>query len=253
MDLQLTDLRADCANCTALCCVLLPYSRAAGFGADKPGGVPCAHLAEDDRCRIHASLRPDGWPSCDVFDCFGAGQWVSGHTYAGRGWRAPGTDRGEMAAVLSAQRLVHEMLWHLDEVVRRNRADDTTRQLQARLVEVRGMAPVELLTADLDEILDDAGAHFAEITGSGAADLRGRDLAGRDLRREAVSGASFRGALLIGADLRGVDLGHADLLGADLRGARLEGADLGDVWFLTRPQLTAAGTDGRTVVPPRLR
>ena len=39
------ELTADCSRCFALCCVLLPYRRDAGFGADKPGGVACHHLA----------------------------------------------------------------------------------------------------------------------------------------------------------------------------------------------------------------
>ena len=254
--LELRDLRADCAACAALCCVLLPYRRVDGFGGDKDGGVACGHLTETNRCGIHAELGERGWPGCEIFDCFGAGQWTTRHTYAGRSWREPEQiDRGEMAAVLTVQRLVHEMLWHLDEVVRRECADDTTRSLQARLTTLRDMAPEKLLAADIDELLEESGAHFSDVTArtSTGRDRRREDLSGRDLRDEELAHAALRGALLIGADLRGVDLGAADLLGADLRGARIEGADLGEVWFLTRPQLSAARTDSRTVMPPRLR
>ena len=48
-------------------------ARVSGFGMDKPGGTPCPNLADDDRCRIHATLREDGWSGCVTFDCFGAG------------------------------------------------------------------------------------------------------------------------------------------------------------------------------------
>ena len=112
-------LTADCSACTGLCCVLLPYRRDAGFGADKPGQVPCPNLLADDRCGIHADLVEKGWSGCATFDCFGAGQQVTAVTYEGRSWREV-EDLGEMAAVLSAQRLLHEMLLHLEEVSRRS-------------------------------------------------------------------------------------------------------------------------------------
>ena len=57
-------LVADCEQCFALCCVLLPFSAVSGFGIDKPGGTPCPNLADDDRCSIHATLRQDGWSGC---------------------------------------------------------------------------------------------------------------------------------------------------------------------------------------------
>ena len=90
-----------------------------GFGIDKPGGTPCPNLADDDRCRIHATLREDGWSGCATFDCFGAGQQVSQVTYGGVSWREH-DNLGEMAAVLSVMRLLHEMLAHLAEVERRS-------------------------------------------------------------------------------------------------------------------------------------
>src|SRR5580765_1531636 len=110
-------LVADCEHCFALCCVLLPFSAVSGFGLDKPGGTPCPNLADDDRCGIHATLRRDGWSGCVTFDCFGAGQQVSQVTYAGVSWREH-YNLGEMAAVLSVMRLLHEMLTHLTEVGR---------------------------------------------------------------------------------------------------------------------------------------
>ena len=112
-------LTADCSRCFGLCCVLLPFSAASGFGADKASGTPCTHLDGADRCRIHATLREDGWPGCTVFDCFGAGQQVSQVTYGGVSWREQ-DNLGEMAAVLSVMRQLHEMLAHLSEAQHRS-------------------------------------------------------------------------------------------------------------------------------------
>ncbi len=247
------ELTADCSRCFALCCVLLPYSRAAGFGADKPGGVACPQLAADDRCTIHADLRERGWPGCTVFDCFGAGQQVAQVTYGGTSWRDH-DDLGEMAAVLSVMRRVQEMLVHLREVLRRT-PEPAAQAAWDRLLEIRGQRPIELLTLDLDELQDEIGdvlsAASTQVRAAGP-DLRQADLAGADLRDRPLRDASLRGALLIGADLRDVDLGAADLLGADLRDADLRGADLREVLFLTQPQVDGARGDAATRVPASL-
>ena len=203
-------LTADCSRCFGLCCVLLPFSAASGFGVDKPGGTPCANLDGDDRCRIHATLVEDGWPGCTGFDCFGAGQQVSQVTYGGVSWREQ-DNLGEMAAVLSVVRRVHEMLAHLGEVGRRS-PDHAAEELRGRLLELRNGTPVELLTEDIDELHEQAGdllaAASVRIRGAAAPDLAGADLAGQDLRHRDLTDAALRGALLIGADLRGLDLGR---------------------------------------------
>ena len=248
------DLVADCSRCFALCCVLLPYSRATGFGADKAGGVPCRHLATDDRCSIHADLRERGWPGCVAFDCFGAGQQVAQVTYGGTSWRDY-DDLGEMAAVLSVMRRLHEMLRHLAEVARRA-PDPAAGEARRHLLALRDRTPVELLTFDLDELQDEVGdllaAASARVRRTGAPDLTRADLAGRDLRNRDLTDASLRGALLIAADLRGVRLGSADLLGADLRDADLRGADLSSTLFLTSPQVSNARGDAATRLPATL-
>ena len=248
-------LRSDCASCFGLCCVLLPFSADSGFGVDKPGGRPCLNLLDDDRCRIHTTLREDGWPGCTVFECFGAGQQVSQVTYAGVSWRESG-NLAEMGAVLTVMRQLHEMLVHLDEVERRS-PDPAATAARARIEELTTADPETLLTADVDDVHEHVGRLLADASArvrrqwSDARDLTRQDLAGRrpggDLR-----GCSLRGALLIGADLTGTDLAEADLLGADLRGADLSGADLSSALFLTQPQVNAASGDAGTRLPAGL-
>lgn len=246
-------LVADCGSCFALCCVLLPFKAASGFGMDKPGGAPCPNLATDDRCAIHATLRADGWPGCAIFDCFGAGQQVSQVTYAGVSWREQ-DNLGEMAAVLSVMRLLHEMLTHLAEA-RRHSPGPEVLALEEHVVGLTRATPTELLDLDLAELQ----ARVSEALESTSARLRHgpsyrrEDLAGRDLRVWILRDADLRGALLIRADLREQDLGCADLLGADLRDADLRGTHLADVLFLSQSQLNAGRGDEHTTVPDGLQ
>ena len=248
-------LRSDCASCFGLCCVLLPFSADSGFGVDKPGGRPCLNLLDDDRCGIHATLREDGWPGCTVFECFGAGQQVSQVTYAGVSWR-DGGNLGEMGAVLSVMRQLHEMLVHLDEVGRRA-PDPEAAAVRAQVEELTAAAPETLLTADVDEVQEHVGRLLATASARvrrrwpDAADRSREDLAGRRVTGD-LRGCTLRGALLIGADLSGADLTEADLLGADLRGADVCGADLSTALFLTQPQVNGAVGDAATLLPDEL-
>lgn len=232
-------LQADCSQCFALCCVLLPFAKGESFAETKASGQPCHHLEADDGCGIHETLTRDGWSGCVAFDCLGAGQQVAQVTYAGVSWREGG-NRGEMAAVLSVMRQLHEMIALLDEAVRRN-AGDAAPWLE-HLVGLIGGTPDELLALDIDELHHDVGAVLGSASREvrarwpEALDLAGQDLSGRDLRALDLRGATLRGALLLGVDLRGCDLTDTDLLGADLRGTDAREADLSHALFLTIAQ-----------------
>lgn len=235
--------------------MLLPFSASAGFGVDKPSGRPCLNLLDDDSCRIHATLREDGWPGCTVFECFGAGQQVSQVTYGGRSWREQ-DNLAEMAAVLSVMRQLHEMLVHLVEVARRS-PDPAADAARTEIEALTAADPETLLLADVDELHERVGVLLSEAsarvrrTWPSAQDRTRADLAGRRLAGD-HRGWSFRGALLIAADLRAADLREADLLGADLRDADVRGCDLSSVLFLTQPQANAAIGDPATTLPEGL-
>ena len=247
-------LRADCSRCAGLCCVAPAFVASADFAIDKPAGVPCPNLRDDFRCGIHAELRPRGFPGCEVFDCFGAGQQLTQVTFSGRTWREDPALAAAQFAVLPVMRQLHEMLWHLSEAValptdfvaEARDAADRIERLTA--LDAGGLARLDVgaLRAEVGEVL---GRVSAAVRGAGAPDRRGADFMGRDLRRVWLRDASLRGAYLIGADLRGVDLGTADLLGADLRAADVRGAELSRCLFLTQPQVTAARGDVATRLP----
>ncbi|PKH37803.1 Uncharacterized protein YjbI, contains pentapeptide repeats [Nocardioides alpinus] len=253
--MTLPALRSDCSSCFGLCCVLLPFSAVSGFGVDKPGGRPCLNLLDDDRCGIHTTLREDGWPGCTVFECFGAGQQVSQVTYAGVSWREQ-DNLGEMGAVLSVMRQLHEMLVHLTEVERRS-PDPAARAALAEIEELVGKDPEALLTHDLDGLHENVGRMLGDASARlrrawpAAADRSRQDLAGQRLSGD-LRGSSLRGATLIRTDLRDADLREADLLGADLRDADLRGSDLSTALFLTQPQVNSATGSGATRLPEGL-
>lgn len=249
-------LRADCSRCAGLCCVAPAFAASADFAIDKPAGVACPNLAEDFRCGIHAELPERGFPGCTVFDCFGAGQRITQSTFGGRSWReSPELARGQFA-VLPVMRQLHEMLWHLAEVLDLPAAASVHQEAAGSKREIEALTGLDagaLATLDVAGVRGRVGELLGRaselVRGAGAPDRRGADLMGRDLRRGNLRDAGLRGAYLIGADLRGVDLGAADLLGADLRVTDVRGADLSRCLFLTRPQVTAARGDRTTRLP----
>jgi hypothetical protein len=256
-------LRADCSKCAGLCCVAPAFARSADFAIDKPAGTPCPHLQEDFRCGIHAELRERGFPGCEVFDCFGAGQQLTQVAFGGRSWREDPAIAAAQFAVLPVMRQLHELLWYLAEALALPAAaalHDAVRLLQHRTEELTRGAPDELAALDLAAHRREGGELLGRVSAAARAtwptrtrDRRGGDFIGADLRGANYCGASLRGAYLIAADLRGADLRGADLLGADLRGADVRGADLTGALFMTQPQLEAARGDAGTLLPSALR
>ncbi|RJL32419.1 pentapeptide repeat-containing protein [Bailinhaonella thermotolerans] len=253
------ELRADCENCFALCCVALPFAASADFAVDKPAGKPCANLRDDFRCGIHARLRRSGFPGCTVFDCFGAGQKVSQHTFAGRDWRSSAETASAMFGVFPVMRQLHEFLWYLSEALTLKAARPVHGELRRLLDETERLSLED--AAALAAL--DVGAHREAVNvlllrtselvrgpvRHRKKELRGADLMGARLRGADLRGANLRGAYLIAADLRRADLRQADLIGADLRDADLSGADLTGAIFLTQAQANAARGDAATRLP----
>ncbi|QKW10121.1 pentapeptide repeat-containing protein [Streptomyces sp. NA04227] len=255
-------LVADCANCFGLCCVALPFAASTDFAVDKPAGKPCTHLRTDHSCGIHARLRDSGYTGCTVFDCLGAGQKVSQHTFRGRDWRGdPGSAR-TMFEVFPVVRQLHELLRYVVEAGQLPAARPVHRELRAARDEIETLSlgsAEELLALDVAALRQRvntwlqkaAELHRAQAPGR-RPNRRGADLFGARLKGADLRGASLRGACLIAADLRGADLRFADLTGADLRDADLSGADLTDAAFLVPPQLAAAKGDPSTRLPEGL-
>lgn len=261
------DLGADCANCFGLCCVALAFAKSADFPFDKAAGEPCENLDDADGCRIHPHLRDRGFSGCTVFDCSGAGQKVSQHTFAGRSWRDDAETQRSMFATFPIVRRLHDLLRYLDEAVTlasRDRPDadaDAARWLGAfeRVHRLSDGTPEDLAALDVDGEYDRARPLLVEASERARAGVRtgppdprlvpGSDLVGADLRRADLRGRTLRGSLAIAADLRGTTLDRCDLLGVDLRDADVRGADLRGALFLTQMQVNAARGDAGTQLP----
>lgn len=261
-------LRANCADCFALCCTAFGFQKSADFPIDKPAGTPCLNLADDFSCSIHHSLRARGFRGCTVFDCFGAGQHVSQNLFDGTSWRERPDTSAEMFSAFAVVRQLHEMLWYLVEAAERattSELGEPVARLRGEILGVLDGGPSDILATNVErhrsEVREALIAVSEEARGGYAAGAEAHmtdelhpsaDLVGRDLRSTRLCGADLRGAYLIAADLRRGDLAGVDLLGADLRDARLDGADLSNALFLTQLQADATQGDGTTILPPAL-
>lgn len=105
----LPSFKPDCAACTALCCMALPFDRGEDFARDKPALHPCPNLA-GHACAIHDRLAAEGYGGCVRYDCLGAGQRVVAEVFAGADWRQDATLRAPMAEALGLMRRVHSGL-----------------------------------------------------------------------------------------------------------------------------------------------
>lgn len=242
-------LTPDCASCAGLCCVALPFAKSADFAASKPAGTPCTHLAADFRCTIHERLRPSGWSGCTVFDCHGAGQHLTQHTFGGRDWRAHPELRAPMFRAFPVLLHLHELLRYLTEAAERAPRSlyEETEAARARVAALTAYGPDELPAVDIaaeraraNPVLTRVSEAIRAALPGPRTDHRGADLFAAHLRGADLRAANLRGAHLIGADLRGADLRGADVTGADFRGADLRGADVRGVLFLLPSQLRAA-------------
>ena len=109
------ELRADCSRCAGLCCVVPALTASADFAIDKAAGVPCPNLRDDFGCAIHHRLVPAGFSGCAAYDCFGAGQQVTGTTFGGEQWRHNPGAAPAMFAAFQVMQALHELLWYLCE------------------------------------------------------------------------------------------------------------------------------------------
>ena len=253
------DLSADCTNCFGLCCVALPYAKSADFGFDKDGGVPCKSLTKDYRCEIHNNLRTKGFRGCTVYDCFGAGQKVSQHTYEGIDWRGDSALGNEMFQVFLIMQQLSEMLYFINEALSRkevqslyhelkNAYDETERLTNLEANKIRSL-DVPCHRAKVNALL----LKTSELVRKNKNTNKGKDFIGANLRGKDLSRQNLRGALLIAADLRNADLRFADLIGADIRDTDLRGANLIGSIFLTQVQVNSAKGDKYTKLPSALK
>ncbi|ACT58136.1 hypothetical protein [Hirschia baltica] len=83
-------LEADCSKCAALCCVVFAFDKSDEFAIDKEAGETCVNLetvgSNCGKCKIHTTLKQDGFGGCAAYDCHGAGQRLMQEIYKGKSW-----------------------------------------------------------------------------------------------------------------------------------------------------------------------
>lgn len=137
-------LRAECGRCAALCCVAPAFDAVQGFGFDKPAHHACRHLRQDNRCDIHGDLHALGFPGCAVYDCHGAGQWVTEQLNGGHSWRLE-TDGGErMFAQFMRLRPLFELAMLLTLAIQRGgHSEALDRAMRSMLAELESVRDAE--------------------------------------------------------------------------------------------------------------
>lgn len=247
-------LKADCGNCSGLCCVALYFSTSDGFPADKAADIPCFNLQPDFCCSVHEDLEKLGLKGCISYDCLGAGQKTVQVTFGGRSWRqaSEDADRKQVFEVFLMIKILHEMLWYLAEAYERQKDSGIRAEIRYMLDETERLTNLgtdEILKYDLlmhrmavnallkktseavrKEVKGASKAKAAGKPAEGAAVLggitsrgSGKTLKGRKLPG---GGLDFIGADLRNKDLTGENLSGALLIAADLRGADFTGTDL---------------------------
>lgn len=170
------ELRADCARCVALCCVVLAFDRSGLFAFDKAAGVACLHLTAGHRCGIHPDLEREGFSGCVRFDCRGAGQRV---TTMFKDRSCQGDAAPAMSDAFRAMRQVHELLSMLRAAGRLPLAPRQARQredLQRALSPPQGWSPAGLAAFEVGPLPGEIQAFFVSLRG-----LVPRELARRRL------------------------------------------------------------------------
>lgn len=166
------ELKPDCEKCCGLCCVAPAFAVSADFAINKAPGKPCPKLTADFRCSIHERLRPEGFPGCIAYDCFGAGQKVTQLTYEGRTWRTSPKIAGQMFEVFGVMQQLHSMLRYLAEAIQMEPARPLARDLQDKFDEIRALSegsPDSLSVVDLPALrrqVDDLLLRVSELVRS---------------------------------------------------------------------------------------
>lgn len=260
-------LRPDCANCFGLCCVAFHYLKSEDFPINKPAGQPCVHLADSYTCTIHSELRERGFKGCTVYDCLGAGQFVSQVTFGGESWQEQENSGTLMFTVLPIVTQVHELLFYISDMLDRSipkREAHPLRRLLDELLIFRELPPEQMtgmalmtfrqqarpLFIRLSQNIRSGGLERVGLTLTSRHEQDRADLIGKNLTRHDVRGTCYRGALLIGANLRGQDLSYVDFMGADVRGLDVRAAVLTESLFLTQMQVNSMNGDRHTILAP---
>ena len=264
------NLHSDCSKCFGLCCVALNIATSSDFAINKPAGKPCPNLQTGFRCEIHGHLWEQGFRGCTVFDCLGAGQLVSQHTFKEQSWRENPDISEKMFRVFPIMEQLFEMMAYVSEALSYPLTSSLRKDLSAQLKQLETLTKSEsevLVVLDMmkyrmpiNELLLKTSLYIRNnliaTIDSGIKrklEYRGVDWMGKKLRGKDLRATDLRGAYLIAADLQDADLRGVDFIGADLRDANVSGANLSTSMFLTQMQINSANGNLQTKLPSHIQ
>ena len=260
---EVADLRADCARCSALCCVALPYAASADFAYDKPAGRPCRHL--DDFVVLHPRPAARTWlPRLHGVRLPRRG--TAGHpahlrrTDLARSAGPRGRDLRRVPDHASAPGAALVSPSGRPRRPARRASGGGSAGWRTRRRPWPNQGPEELLQCDVaghraavDDVLSEVSRRVRRAAVRAVRDTTGRprstrraDLVGAEARRRRPPRLRLPGRPAARRRSAACDLRGADLIGADLRAADLRGADLSTALYVTEPQVTrrVAATPG---------
>lgn len=254
----------DCGKCCGLCCVALYFSKTEGFPENKEAGRPCRNLQNDFKCKVHSRLYSQGLHGCMAYDCFGAGQQVTGRISLKPDWKT--MNAGEADSIFQSYLTMlhlHQTLWYLTEASVLLLSEYEREQIRHLLGEGKGFTkqPLDKLqNLDVEPFRERANTVLkgisAEIASGFSVEFNPdvfKDYLGKNFKRKKLRGKDFSMSLLIAADLEQSDLQGANFLGADMRDTNIRNTDLSHALFLTQIQINGAKGNENTILPPYLK
>ncbi|OUD08618.1 hypothetical protein BVC71_11815 [Marivivens niveibacter] len=152
--MDLPDLKSDCMNCAALCCVSLVLDKGKMFAIDKEAGRPCPNLG-GHLCTIHDDLKDRGFQGCINYECAGAGQRVTQMRFNGESWRDAPELLPAMMRDFANLRPLHERMTMLVAAEKYPLTDELEQMRQKMLRKLaRSWADTPQMSADFDAFLE---------------------------------------------------------------------------------------------------
>lgn len=254
--------KINCEKCCGLCCVALFFTKSDGFPKDKEAGIPCENLQPDYKCKIHSKLSQQGLKGCMAYDCFGAGQYVTGQLKSLPDWSMISSkEADEIFNSYLVVLQVHQTLWYLSQCLILRRPQSETEQAQLLINEGNELIeePLEVLAVlDTQPFCKKANKYLKHICKefetrfSEANKTKTNNYMGENMKQKNLQGKDFSMSLLIAANLEQANLYGANFLGADMRDTNIQNTDLSQCLFLTQFQINAAKGNKHTVLPPYL-